>query len=158
MGRGTVAPPLALYPSQRLQLEAPHGTFEGSICASAVASTFRSQLSCSFILDATILQPYNMTALLLSEKSARGSVQGPCVSVQGPHFCAGPCTPIFYNLLYLNNIWFYCAHGPLNFWGPCTYFNRPCTLLPGPCTPFEHLHSQPGVNMSKHIPRFELIR
>ena len=39
-GRGIVAPPLALYPSQRLQQEALHGAFKGSICASAVANIF----------------------------------------------------------------------------------------------------------------------
>ena len=35
-----MAPPLALYPSQRLQQEALHGAFKGSICASAVAGPF----------------------------------------------------------------------------------------------------------------------
>ncbi|MBQ0054180.1 MAG: hypothetical protein KBS89_06985 [Bacteroidales bacterium] len=37
-----MAPPLALYPSQRLQQEALHGAFKDSICAYAVASPFRS--------------------------------------------------------------------------------------------------------------------
>ena len=38
-----MASPLALHQSQRLQQEALHGTFMGSICASAVANPFRSQ-------------------------------------------------------------------------------------------------------------------
>ena len=47
IGRSIVAPPLALYPSQRLQQEALHGAFMGSICASAVARAIVFATKCA---------------------------------------------------------------------------------------------------------------
>ena len=46
MAKVVVVPPLALHPSQRLQQEALHGAFKGSICASAVTKphSFRKQV------------------------------------------------------------------------------------------------------------------